>query len=145
MYFELNEKNLASVYKNASTYGSNSGSDAGDIQPVENTKQVSAQVFTIVNSENSVSEASDIVPVENTGEIASDLQSFNQDVINLSSIQASNNQIHSFVVNLEKSVSEVLSNIKDYIENTNEKLEMIKKQVPSDVDAYKAKVSKYVS
>jgi hypothetical protein len=145
MYFELNEKNLASVYKNASTYGSTSGSDAGEIQPAENTKTISPQVFSIISSEKSDSEPSDIEPVEHTGEIVSDLSALHQDVINLSSIQASNNQIHSFVVNLEKSVSEVLSNIKDYIENTNEKLEMIKKQVPSDVDAYKAKVSKYVS
>lgn len=142
MYFELNEKNLASVYKNASTYGSTSGSDAGENQPAENTKP---QAFSIVNSEKSASEAIDIEPVEHTGDIVSDASAMHQDVINLSSIQASNNQIHSFVVNLEKSVSEVLSNIKDYIENMNEKLELIKKQVPSDVDAYKAKVSKYVS
>jgi hypothetical protein len=144
MYFELNEKNLASVYKNASTYGSSSGSDAGEIQPVENIEQTSQEVFNIV-TENSDSEPIDIEPVEQTGEIVSDLPGLPNDVINLSSIQASNNQIHSFVVNLEKSVSEVLSNITDYIKNTNEKLELIKKQVPSDVDAYKAKVSKYVS
>lgn len=113
MLTELNEQNLASVYKNVSAYVSSPlVSESGDVQP------------------------------EELNELP-DLQ--NEDVLNLSAIQESNNHIFSFVVNLEKSVSEVLSNVKDYIETSNEKLALIKKQYSDDVDAYKTKVSKYMS
>jgi hypothetical protein len=116
MFTELSEKNLASVYKNVSTYVSSPVcSEAGDLQPEEDIKIVKEQ------------------PV------------LENDAINLSAIQESNNHIYSFVVNLEKSVSEVLSNVKDYIETSNEKLDLIKKQHSDDIDAYNTKVSKYMS
>jgi Na+/phosphate symporter len=112
MFTELNEKNMASVYKNVSTYVSSPlCSEAGDVTPEE--------VYEVPTLQN--------------------------DIINLSAIQESNNLIYSFVVNLEKSVSEVLSNVKDYIETSNEKLALIKKQYSDDVDAYKTKVSQYMS
>jgi Na+/phosphate symporter len=118
MFSELNEKNLASVYKNVSTYASSPVcSETGDVQPEEDIKE--AQELEQLVLEN--------------------------DAINLTAIQESNNHIYSFVVNLERSVSEVLSNVKDYIENSNEKLALIKKQYSDDVDAYKTKVSKYMS
>lgn len=116
MFTELNEKNLASVYKNVCTYVSSPAcSEAGDVEVVEQTREV-YEIPTLQN-----------------------------DVISLSAIQATNNHIYSFVVNLEKSVSEVLSNVKDYIETSNERLDLIKKQHSDDIDAYKTKVSKYMS
>lgn len=122
MYMELNEKNLASVYKNASAY----------LPKSENSESTS-------ETETTEQEC----PIE--AEVEQEKKKFKKNIeeatINLSSILQSNKLIYSFVENLEKSVEEILTNIKDYIDYSNEKLETFKTQILSDTDTYNSKMT----
>lgn len=122
MYMELNEKNLASVYKNASSY----------LPKSENSESTS-------ETETTEQEC----PIE--AEVELEKKNFKKNIeeatINLSSILQSNKLIYSFVENLEKSVEEILTNIKDYIDYSNEKLETFKTQILSDTDNYNSKMT----
>lgn len=138
MYMELNEKNLASVYKNASTtyVPKDSQSESGS-ESFTDSSESPVRVPTPVKTPVRVERVSSR-PVEKVSSRKCKVEE--ETNVNLGAILHSNKLIFSFVESLEKSVEEILSNIKEYIDYSNEKLELLKDQVMNETESYNSKL-----